>query len=150
MPAQTTRQEARARLRKLYESCLDRFIPPDENIPLKGRTFIEFEEQTYRHGNEVLAAMLEERAKLDAEALVTTAGRCPYCEADRTYLDKKMEQKEVRAPCGTVVLALQAVRCRKCGGAFSPSAALLEPAGGSAPHAFRGAAGRARGRRALL
>jgi len=39
MPALTSRQEARERVRKLFEQSLDRMIPADENVPLRGQTF---------------------------------------------------------------------------------------------------------------
>src|SRR5579872_66698 len=112
MPSLTSREDARARLQSLFQQALDRFIPSNEQVALRGKTFAEFEEQTYRHGNEVLAAMMEERAKLDEEAVVTTAGRCPYCESDRTYLCADVQHKEIRSPSGGVSVQVQQVRCR--------------------------------------
>ena len=37
MPARTTRQAARERLRAIFEAELDQMIPPDEQRPLRGR-----------------------------------------------------------------------------------------------------------------
>ena len=44
MPALTDRQAARERLTKMFESALDRVIPADEEVALKGSTFADFEE----------------------------------------------------------------------------------------------------------
>jgi len=41
MPARTTRQAARERLRSIFEPEPDRMIPPEEYTPLKGRRFEE-------------------------------------------------------------------------------------------------------------
>jgi len=45
MPARTTRQEARARILGAFTAQLDRMIPEDESVPLKGATFADFEDQ---------------------------------------------------------------------------------------------------------
>jgi len=45
MPARTTRQEARARILATFSAQLDRMIPEDESVPLKGATFADFEDQ---------------------------------------------------------------------------------------------------------
>ena len=45
MPARSTRQEARARILKAFAAQLDRVIPEDETVPLKGATFADFEDQ---------------------------------------------------------------------------------------------------------
>ena len=45
MPARTTRQEARARILATFATQLDRLIPEDETVPLKGATFADFEDQ---------------------------------------------------------------------------------------------------------
>lgn len=130
MPALTTRQEARERLQKIFETVLDRVIPADETKALKGRTFADFEQQSLSQGNEVLAALLEERARLDEEAVVRTAGRCPQCESDRTYLEDEAMTKEIRGPCGVLIVQIQHARCRACSRSFSPSAPGLELGGG--------------------
>ncbi len=45
MAARSTRQEARARILSAFTAQLDRVIPEDESVPLKGATFAEFEDQ---------------------------------------------------------------------------------------------------------
>ena len=45
MPAHRTRQEARARILSAFAAQLDRMIPEDERVPLKGATFADFEDQ---------------------------------------------------------------------------------------------------------
>lgn len=125
MPALTTRQAARERIQSIAMAAVDRLIPADEAIPLRGSTFADFENQTYAVGNEVLAAMMEERAKLERNAVVEVAGRCPYCHSERTYLERKARQQEIRSPSGPVGLSQQDARCRACDGSFSPSGAGL-------------------------
>jgi len=121
MPARSTRQEARARILGAFVAQLDRIIPPDEAIPLKGATFAEFEEQVEGLARTTLPIALEERAALEANAEVETGGRCPLCGSQRVYLDQQVTQTEVRSPHGPVVLSKQHARCRSCGGSFSPS-----------------------------
>jgi hypothetical protein len=45
MPARTTRQAARERMQAVLGAALDRLIPPDEAVPLKGALFVDFEDQ---------------------------------------------------------------------------------------------------------
>ena len=45
MPARTTREEARQRIIKSFMDSLDRIIPPEESVPLRGRTFLDWEHQ---------------------------------------------------------------------------------------------------------
>lgn len=123
MPARTSRQEARARLQKMFAAALDRLVPPDEAVPLKGRVFLDFENQVDEVGKPLLAAMMEERAALDAHAQAERACRCPFCLSERTYLEKtKLPQKrEIISPNGPLVLEEQRCRCRACNRVFSPS-----------------------------
>ncbi len=121
MAAKRTREEARARLRKIFDAELDRLVPADENQPMKGRTFRDFELQGVGLKEALLPAVLEELAGLDESAEVSAAGRCPYCGSDRTYLEKQTIKKEARSPDGPVVLERQQARCRACDGSFSPS-----------------------------
>ena len=123
MAARRTPQEARDRLRKLFEAELDRMVPLNPGMPKKGRTFRDFEMQAAKFKEAVIPAMLEELAGLDQAAQVATAGRCPHCGEERTYLKKQATQKEARSPDGVVVLETQQARCRACGGSFSPSGA---------------------------
>ena len=121
MPARSTRQEARVRIRAAFEAQLDRMIPADEGVPLKGATFADFEDQVENLARSALPVVLEERAALEANAEVVTAGRCPHCGSDRVYLEKQVTQPEVLSPHGPVVLHQQHARCRACDGSFSPS-----------------------------
>ena len=121
MPARRTRQEARSRILSAFAAQLDRVIPEDESVPLKGATFADFEDQVDTLGQAALTVALEERAALESNAEVETAGRCPYCSLVGTYLKKEVTQPEVRSRHGPVVLYKQHARCRSCGGSFSPS-----------------------------
>lgn len=121
MAARTTRQEARARIMATVTAELDRMIPLDEEAPLKGAMFVDFEDQVETLARGMLPVVLEERASLEANAEVVVAGRCPHCGSDRTYLEKQVTQPELLSPHGPVVLSRQHARCRACGGSFSPS-----------------------------
>jgi hypothetical protein len=125
MPALTTRQAARERLLKMAESAIERLISADEKRPLRGQIFADFENQTYAVGNDFLTAMMEERAKLESNARVDHAGRCPYCSSERTYLEDGSVKKERLSPSGPVLLEEQHARCRACNGSFSPSSQRL-------------------------
>lgn len=126
MPAITTRREARERAIKTFLAGLDRIIPADESVPLKGATFREWENQVEELRTAVLPTVLEERAGLEENALAETGGRCPFCGSDRIYLEKQSDgssgQMEVISPHGRVVLPHQQARCRCCNRSFSPSA----------------------------
>ncbi len=125
MSALTTRQDARKRLRKMFEGALDHLIPPDESVPLKGSRFTDFEDQVEALGRAVLPVALEERAALEDSAEVTHPGCCPRCGSGRVYLKKKVTQPELLSPQGEVVIRKQHARCRSCGGSFSPSGSRL-------------------------
>ena len=133
MPAITTRLEARERLLKTALSAIDRLVPADESVPLRGSTFVDFEKQSYEFGNALLTAMMEERAKLQRTASVDAPGLCPHCGSNRTYLEDKGagKQTEIRSPSGPVVIAKQGARCRACDGSFSPSAPRMAAVFGS-------------------
>jgi len=121
MAARTTRQEARARILSAFRAQLDRVIPEDESVPLKGATFADFEDQAEALAQTALPVVMEERAALEANAEVEAAGRCPHCGSERAYLEKEVTQPEIRSPHGVVVVTKQHARCRSCGGSFSPS-----------------------------
>ncbi len=121
MAARSTGQEARARILAAFRAQLDRVIPEDENVPLKGATFADFEDQVETLAQVALPVTLEERAALESNAEVETAGRCPHCGSEGVYLEKTVTQPEVRSRNGPVVLHKQHARCRSCGGSFSPS-----------------------------
>lgn len=122
MAASRTRDEARAEILKVFQASLDRMIPPDESVPLKGRIFADFEDQAETLGREVLPVVMQERAALDESARQDQAGRCPHCHAEQTHLERRRDsQQERQSPHGPVVLLQQAARCRSCGRSFSPS-----------------------------
>ena len=125
MAARTTRREARERVIKSFMDSLDRIIPPEEAVPLRGETFLDWERQAEVMRKAVLPTLLQERAALDETAVVdaSACGKCPRCGSDRIYLDHGDEQaqKEVIGPHGPVVLGKQRCRCRACGRSFSPS-----------------------------
>ena len=121
MPARSTRRQARARIMRAFQAQLDRMIPADEQVPLKGATFADFEDQVEELARSALPVVVEERAALEANAEVVTPGRCPHCGSDRVYLEKRATQSEVLSPHGPVVLHQQHARCRACDRSFSPS-----------------------------
>jgi predicted Zn-ribbon and HTH transcriptional regulator len=123
MAARSTRQEARARILAAFAAQLDRVIPADENIPLKGAIFSDFEDQVETLAQAALPVALEERAKLAGNAQVERAGRCPHCGSEGVYLEREETQPEVLSRHGRVVVRKQHARCRACGGSFSPSGA---------------------------
>jgi predicted Zn-ribbon and HTH transcriptional regulator len=145
MPARSTRQEARARILAAFAAQLERVIPADETVPLKGATFADFEDQVDTLAQAALPLALEERAALADSAQVAWAGRCPHCASEAVYLEKEATQPEVQSRHGRVVLYKQHARCRACGGSFSPSGAGVGLAGGSSADATGGAAGGAGG-----
>jgi hypothetical protein len=121
MPARRTRQQARARILTAFRAQLDRIIPQDERIPLKGATFADFEDQIETLARAALPAALEERAALEPNAQMERTGRCPHCGSDRVYVEKQETQPQVLSRYGPVVLYKQHARCRSCDGSFSPS-----------------------------
>lgn len=121
MAARTTRQEARARILAAFRAQLDRMIPEDESVPLKGATFADFEDQAEALAQTALPVVLEERAALAPNAEVESAGCCPHCGSQRVYLEKEVTHPEVQSLHGPVVLTQQHARCRSCDGSFSPS-----------------------------
>jgi len=123
MAARSTRREARARILAAFTAQLDRMIPQDETVPLKGAIFADFEDQVEELARTALPVALEERAALEANAEVSQAGRCPHCGSDRVYLAAQAKTSEIRSRHGPVVLIRQAARCRSCERSFSPSGA---------------------------
>jgi len=123
MPARTTRQQARQRMIETFMASLDKVIPPEESVPLKGRTFLDWEKQAEQLKRAVIPTLLEERAALEHSAMAEQGGCCPYCGSDSVYLEKQTSQVEVHSPEGPVLIQKQHCRCRNCGGSFSPSVA---------------------------
>ncbi len=120
MPARSTRKEARERLIQTMVAAVDRIIPPDESLPLKGSTFGEWEDQADAFKRAVIPTLLEERAALEDNAMVGQGGHCPHCGSDSVYLEKQTTRPETLAPDGPVLIEKQHCRCRTCGGSFSP------------------------------
>ena len=124
MFARTTRREARTRILATFTAELDRMIPADEEKPLKRATFGDFEDQVdqvEQVARSALPVLLEERAALEPNARVETAGLCPHRGSSRVYFKPQETQPEVISPHGPVVLPKQHARCRACKGSFSPS-----------------------------
>lgn len=121
MAARITRQEARDRVTKAFMASLEKIIPADESIPLKGSIFRDWEDQVEVLVQQVAPTLLEERSALEDNALAETGGRCPHCGSDRVRLYKDESRPEVISPHGRVNLVKQHCRCRACGGSFSPS-----------------------------
>ena len=121
MAALRTRQEARERVEQIFSAALDRVIPAEESKPLKGGTFLEFEDQIEELVRAVVPTLLEERAALEPNARVETPGRCPHCGSRRVSLRREVTQPEVLSPHGKAVVRKQHARCRACGKSFSPS-----------------------------
>lgn len=121
MPARRTRQEARDRITQVFQAELDRMIPPDGSVPLKGGKFRDWEDQVARIRQALLPVILEERSALEQSAEVKSGGHCPYCQSDAVYLEKQVTPQEIHSPDGKVLIEKQHCRCRNCGGSFSPS-----------------------------
>jgi transposase-like protein len=96
-------------------------IPADESVPLKGSTFLDWEQQTQQLKQALIPTVLEERAALEDNAWVHHGGHCPYCSSDRIYLQKDSTTQELHSPDGPVLIPRQHCRCRSCGRSFSPS-----------------------------
>lgn len=122
MAATTDRQAARERLKALALSEIDRLIPLDDKVPLKGEFFTDFEDQADELERTLCPAFLKERVALSNAAEQTTGGRCPYCHSDRVYLEGKHTTGiELLTPHGKLDITKQKARCRSCDRTFSPS-----------------------------
>jgi len=141
MAALTTREESRQRLLALFQASLDRIIPADESVPLRGQSFRDFEDQAEELRQAILPSLLEERAGLEKTALVESPGLCPLCSSDQVSLTQKIEQREIISPHGAVVLTHQRARCRSCGRSFSPAGQDVVSSGGGKADSACGRAG---------
>ena len=150
MSAALTRKQARRNVEQAFQAALEEVMPRDESRPLRGRTFLDFEEQVWEAGSKLLAHMIEQRAALDQAAFLEQGGRCPHCGSERVYLEKKDRLRKFLSPCGPVEVRLQDCRCRQCGGSFSPSGAGMGLAQRSAAHPAGAAASGAGGGGAVL
>ena len=123
MSALTSRQAARERLLRHLQMEVDRLLPADQSIPLRGSTFLDFENLAERASNDLYTVILEECVALSGQAQTRpTVGRCPYCSSPRIREIGQAEAAEVRTPRGVVVMSEQTFRCRDCSRSFSPSA----------------------------
>ena len=146
MSARTTRQQARARVMATFSASLERMIPANESVPMRGATLLDFENQVEALIRDVAPMLLEERAALEPNARAEEGGRCPHCASERVYrMDDQPRPMAWCSPHGVVDLPQQSFRCRSCGRTFSPSSAGLGVAGRDDADAARGAAGGARG-----
>ena len=66
MPCKPTRQQAREQINSAFQAVLSKVIPADEDQPLRGRTFSDFEDQVEEASRIVAIEMLQRRAELDA------------------------------------------------------------------------------------
>ena len=140
MPARTTRQDARKRAIDAFMMSLDRIIPADESVPLKGSTFLDWENQVAQMRRAVMPTVLEERSALEQTALVENGGYCPFCSSDAVYLRKETTRSERQSPDGPVTIDEQSCRCRNCDRSFSPSGSRLGVTRRSKPDAQGGRA----------
>jgi hypothetical protein len=152
MGSLTDRRSARQRVIDVFFAQLDQLIPGDESIELKGRKFIDWENQADELDRSVTGAFLEERAALDGRADVdaSNCGLCPSCGSARIYLLKRATSTERQTAHGMVVLREQKCRCRACGRHFSPSAGSMGTARPLPVVGQGGPKGRPRGRGAKL
>lgn len=123
MAATTDRQAARERLLALAKAQIDKLIPADETVPLRGQFFADFEVQADELERTICPAFLEERVALSAGAKVTKGGVCPHCGSDRVYLESRVSNVELLTPHGVMPMTQQHARCRSCDRSFSPSEA---------------------------
>lgn len=121
MGTKRSRVEARERLRQILEKQLDRWIPADERVPLKGEIFRDFEEQADQIKAALLPTYLEERCALDDKSMPELPGNCPHCGSVLTRWIEAPVQEERLSTAGPVVLPKHPARCRDCGRTFSPS-----------------------------
>jgi len=123
MAATTDRRAARERLVALALQEVDRLIPLDEKVALRGQYMADFEDQADELDRTLVSAFLRERIALSGASEVQVVGRCPHCHSDRVYLERWSSMVDVLTPHGSVPLKKQHASCRACGLAFSPSGA---------------------------
>jgi hypothetical protein len=107
----------------LAKAQIDKFIPLDESVPLKGNFFADFEDQADELERTLCPAFLEERIALSGSACVCNGGFCPHCASHRVYLESRVSNVELLTPHGMMPMQQQHARCRSCDRSFSPSAA---------------------------
>ena len=111
MSALDARQAARERILKQIQAEVDRLLPADPNIPLQGRTFLDFENVAERVCNDLYVTILEERVALAGQEKPTVA-RCPQCSSPRLREVGEVGQKEIRTPRGVAMVQESSLRCR--------------------------------------
>jgi DNA-directed RNA polymerase subunit RPC12/RpoP len=140
MSAVASRQAARERILRQIQAEVDRLLPADPDVPLQGRTFLDFENVAERVSNDLYVTIVEERVMLAGLDRPTVA-RCPHCSSPRLRQAGDLRKKEIRTPRGVAMVEEPMLRCRDCGRSFSPSAAGVVDAGGSGPFAQGGGEG---------
>jgi len=125
MGAMMDRKQARERLEQVLAGLLDRYIPTDEEVPLRGRTFREWEDQADEFDQQITGAFLETLAHLDEAAVPDEMGCCPHCGSGQVRTIKASDQMEIQTKHGPVVLPRTFCRCRSCGRSFFPSESRL-------------------------
>jgi hypothetical protein len=121
MAAQTDRQSARTRLLALAQKEIDRLIPADESVPLKGQFFADFEDQADELERTLCPVFLKERVALSEASEVDSGGTCPFCNSTHTYLESRQSEVNLLTPHGNMPMNQQHARCRSCDRSFSPS-----------------------------
>ena len=127
MAARTTRREARERIIKSFMESLDKIIPAEESVPLRGQTFMDWERQADALRKAVVPTLLQERAALDPGAEVEAGhyGNCPRCGSDN--LTTIRWSRYAAAAMLFVPLPLfiwrNRVKCRSCGNEWKRAAA---------------------------
>lgn len=145
MAATTDRQAARERLLALAKAQIDKLIPADETVPLRGQFFADFEDQADELERTVCPAFLEERVALSAGAKVADGGVCPHCGSPRARLESRVSEVELLTPHGVMPMTQQHARCRSCDRSFSPSETRSEPSDRGTTLDARGGEGGDRG-----
>lgn len=98
----------------VFAAQLDRVIPADETIPLKGATFADFEDRVETLARAALPVALEEGAAPVQNAQVAQAGRCPHCgsgvgkdTAEAATLAERLEDALSDGQVAQVIATLQ-------------------------------------------
>ena len=101
MPALKTRRAARERLLRPLQVEVGRRIPADESIPIKGSTFLDFQNMAVKACNEFYTVLPEKCVALSGQAQsVSSPGRCRHCSSPRVRQIDPGKPTKVRTPGG--------------------------------------------------